>query len=202
MLAGVGVVPAESRSGRRAGPGRRARRGDEANRCAGRDRAAGRPAVPARTAGPNGSAAIAIASPVDVAIDVPVEVAIDVAGICSARPARAAIRSARPADTAICATRPVHPAIRTTWPVHPAVHAAAPMHAAAAMHPAPAVVTHSASAAPAPYLREEVVADVGRGVRSHENLDRFGLRRDEACERKRKQSVLAMALPTHCPNLL
>jgi hypothetical protein len=76
------------------------------------------------------------------------------------------------------------------------------MHAAAAVHPAPAMVTHAASAAPAPYLREEVVVDVGRGVRSHEYLDRFGLRRDEACERQRKQRVFAMALPTHCPNLL
>jgi len=64
--------------------------------------------------------------------------------------------------------------------VHPAVHAAA-------MHAAAAVVTHSAAPAPAPCLREEVVVDVGRGIRPHENLDRFCRGRDEACKRKGKQ---------------
>jgi hypothetical protein len=64
--------------------------------------------------------------------------------------------------------------------MHPAVHAAAAMHAAAA------VMTHSAAAAPAPHLGEEVVVDVGYRVRPGEDLDCFGLRRDEARKRKRK----------------
>jgi hypothetical protein len=46
--AGVGVIPAEIRLRRRAGPGGGGHRGDEAYRRSGGDRAAGRPPIPSR----------------------------------------------------------------------------------------------------------------------------------------------------------
>ena len=137
-------------------------------------------------------APIAVSRPIDIAVDVSVHISIDVAVDVSA------VRS----------TGPVHP-IRAAWPARSAI-CAAPVHASAApMHPAPASVHAAAMAAAAMHraaasatsdLGDEAVVDVGRGVRPREDLDCFGLRRDEARERERKQRILEMALEPHGTN--
>src|SRR5271165_1718867 len=136
LPAGVGIVPAQARPWRRSGPRGCGRRADEADRCAGRDGAAGSPAV----AGPGPIAvaiAAAVARPIDIAVDVTVDIAIDVS-------VHIAVGSRIPSRSAM------HPGTSPARPMH-----AAGVHAAAPVHPAPAVVAHSASAtaAAAPHLR-------------------------------------------------
>src|SRR5271166_629531 len=185
VAARVGVIPAEPRRGRGAGPGRGRRCADEAERRAGCNGAARIPPVPTGTAGPDRAAAIARSIDIDVSVQIAIDVAIDI-----------------PADGAIggpvhSPRRPVHTSgpVHSAGPVHAAVMHAAAVHAAAM---AAAMVAHAApAAASAANLGDPVIIQVGGMIGPTDNLNGFSLRRAETEKREREQRILEYARRIH-----